>query len=67
MGSPIMQRRVRLHVPQHVCDAGKFGRGGVGPEADAPAECREVQATSSKCDVAMSPPAESFNLVARWI
>ena len=47
-GLTIMQRRVNLHVPQHVCDAGKYGRGGVGPAR--PAECREIQAPPGKCD-----------------
>ena len=51
-GLTIMQRRVRLDVPQHVCDASKFGRGGVGP--DTPAECREVQVPSGKCEVTAS-------------
>ena len=62
-GLTIMQRRVRLDVPQHVCDASKFGRGGVGP--DTPAECREVQAPSGKCEVTASTavvlPRPSFN------
>jgi hypothetical protein len=62
-GLTIMQRRVSLHVPQHVCDTGKFGRGSVGPET--PAECGEVQAPTGKCDAAAStaaaPPAKASN------
>jgi predicted O-methyltransferase YrrM len=64
-GLTIMQRRVSLHVPQHVCDAGKFGRGGVGPET--PAECREVQAPSGKCDVAASTAAAPPTVIRRTV